>query len=335
MLHIAVLIFLTLFLAIFVKKILVKALLQKQNNYENLKSQADKAAKENAKLKAEALCLEKQVDETIALYNLTRDVRRILDEKEIFNLFRERINAYIKVGDCQFLNKDTDLALYNDYTILPLTIEENVIGYLLANGIAQKDKDKFHILSHQFALGIKGAFLFKQIQGLTIIDTLTQIFNRRYFLERFKEEFQRSKKSKLCFSLLMVDIDHFKSYNDHYGHLVGDAIIRETVKAFKENIRQIDFMGRYGGEEIAIILVETDKVQAHSAAMRIRQAVESRLFSVYDEDLRATISIGISTFPEDAGEPSEIIDKADEALYQAKQSGRNRVCAYQRQNKNM
>ena len=127
----------------------------------------------------------------------------------------------------------------------------------------------------------------------------------------------------------MVDLDHFKSFNDNYGHLVGDAILKEAAKIIQATIRQIDFLGRYGGEELSVILTETDKGQASLAAERIRQAVASKPFLVYDEGLKVTISIGISTFPEDAEKVSDLIDKADKALYLAKQSGRNKVCLYE------
>ncbi|MGA2775549.1 MAG: GGDEF domain-containing protein [Candidatus Omnitrophota bacterium] len=157
-------------------------------------------------------------------------------------------------------------------------------------------------------------------------DGLTQIFSRRYFMDRFEEELKRSKRFKLELSFLMIDIDRFKEYNDRYGHLVGDAILREVSRSIKDNIRQVDFMGRYGGEELSIVLTDTDKEQARIAAERIRAAVDSESIHVYDENLRATVSIGISSFPDDALEVKSIIDKADKALYSAKQQGRNRVC---------
>jgi diguanylate cyclase (GGDEF)-like protein len=144
-------------------------------------------------------------------------------------------------------------------------------------------------------------------------------------LEKLEEEINRSKKFKLSFSFLMVDVDNFKKINDNYGHLVGDVILRGVSKSIKDSTRQIDFMGRYGGEELAVILTETDKEESLVIAERIRQAVESNKIAAYDESLNVTISIGISLFPADATEVLSLIDKADQALYQAKQSGRNKV----------
>jgi diguanylate cyclase (GGDEF)-like protein len=210
--------------------------------------------------------------------------------------------------------------------ILPLNIDKIKIGYLAARNVKEEDKDKFNILAQQFLVGMKRSLLYKRVQELAITDSLTQLFSRRYFLERFEEELKRSKKFKLMLSFLMIDIDRFKEFNDRYGHLVGDAILREVSRTIKENTRQVDFMGRYGGEELSIVLTDTDKKQAYFAAERIRAAVESELMHVYDEDLKATISIGISSFPDDALEVKTLIEKADKALYLAKQQGRNRIC---------
>jgi len=328
MLRLTVLILLIVFLYIRLKKRLAWSILKHKNIYERLKDEYDNSLKENTKLKTDNSILEQSAEETIALYDITKDICKTLDEDEIFNIFRERINRYIKIEDCRFLKSGADLTQYKGYTVLPLMMHSQEVGYLVAGDIKEEDRDKFHILAHQFLSGLKRVLLYQKVQELTIIDGLTQIFNRRYFLERFDEEMRRAKKFKLKFSFLMVDIDHFKDYNDRYGHLVGDAILRELAKTIKETIRQIDFMGRYGGEELSIILAETDKEQARFAAERIRQAIESKHIAVYDEDLKVTVSIGVSTFPEDARDTKALIDKADKALYIAKQTGRNRIYTY-------
>lgn len=328
-LNLGILILSTIFLYILEKKLLSKKLIEKENSCEQLKDEYDKASQENMRLKTDNADLKSLLDETIALYDLTRDIRKIIDEEQMFNLFRERIKKYMHVGDCLFLKPGEDLKQLKNYTILPLVIEKETVGHLAVSDIEGKDKDKFYILAQQFIAGLKGALLFKRLQEITTTDSLTQIFNRRYFLERFKDEFERSRKFKLRFSFLMVDIDHFKDFNDRYGHLVGDAILREVSKTIKENIRQIDFMGRYGGEELSIVLTETDNLEARFVAERIRQIIEQRQFRIYDEDLKVTISIGIATFADDAKELLTIIEKADQALYRAKQEGRNRICVYQ------
>ena len=127
----------------------------------------------------------------------------------------------------------------------------------------------------------------------------------------------------------MIDIDYFKDYNDRYGHIVGGAILRELAKTIQQNIRQVDLMGRYGGEEFSLILSETDKETVRFAAERIRRAIEDKRIRAYDEELKITVSIGISTFPFDGKDIKTLIDKADAALYRAKETGRNRVCIYE------
>jgi diguanylate cyclase (GGDEF)-like protein len=198
----------------------------------------------------------------------------------------------------------------------------------VADGVREHDKEKFQILSQQFQLGVKRALLYEKVQELSITDPLTHALTHRYWLERFKEEIERSKKFKYQLSCLIVDIDHFKDYNDHYGHLVGDAILSDVSHIIKENIRQIDTVGKYGGDELAIVLAETDKEGAKFAAERMRRSIEGKHIRVYDEDLKVTVSIGVSVFPDDGQDMKLLFDRADNALYCAKERGRNRISAW-------
>lgn len=301
-----------------------------ENNHAELRNRHNELLQEEEKIKYENSLLKIKAEETIALYDITKELYRWLDEDAIFVSFKNEINRYVRVSDCNLLKPQEDLSAYSDYLVLPLKVDRASIGHLVVKGLEKHDKDKFHILLQQFILGLKRVMLYKKVQELAIRDNLTQVFTRRYCLELLAEEIKRSKKYKYDFSILMADIDHFKEHNDRYGHLVGDAILREVSKVTKESIRQIDSIGRYGGEEFLIILAETDKKQAVFAAERIRQAVANKKIKAYDEELKLTISLGIATFPEDAKEDiRELIDRADLALYQAKQTGRNKVCLYQ------
>jgi diguanylate cyclase (GGDEF)-like protein len=329
MLYIAALILLTLFLWMLLRARFRRVLAEKESSYVRLKEEYERIRKESVRLKVDNAALEKSVQETIALYDITKDIRKILDENRIFELFNERINAFLNLKDCLFLKNESEIPDLEDQTVIPLIIENEPLGFLVARGVPEQDKEKFHILAQQFALGIKGAFLFRKIQELTTVDSLTQMFNRRYFLERFHEELSRCQKFKLKLSFVMADIDHFKAINDRYGHLVGDAVLKEMARVIKENIREIDFMGRYGGEELSVVFTETDTREARYACERIRRAIESKSLRVYDEELKVSISLGLSTFPEHALEAGALIEKADEALYQAKKEGRNRVCVYE------
>jgi diguanylate cyclase (GGDEF)-like protein len=322
------LILLLAFLYMWLRKASEKIFDREIEGHKRLKLEYETATSQNSRLIKENSDLERSCSETIELYGITRDIYKTLDEDKILKLFQERINKYIQLAECKFLKFGADLNEYRDYTIMPLKIQKNTVGFLVASGIQDIDKEKFFILGNQFLIGIKRAFLYQKVQELTITDGLTQVFSRRYFLEKFNDELKRSQNTNRKFSFLMIDIDHFKSINDNYGHLVGDAVIKEITKIIKENIRQVDYIGRYGGEELSIILTETDKDQARLVAERIRFAVETKHLSAYDEALSTTISIGISMFPDDGQETGKIIDRADLALYSAKQSGRNKVCLY-------
>jgi diguanylate cyclase (GGDEF)-like protein len=310
------------------KKILNKILDRVKNNQDRIKNNYEELFLENAKIKNDNSVLQKSLDETIAIYNITKDICSSLDENKVFSNFRNQVGNYIQISDCKLLKQGADLSLYQNHMLLPLNIDKASLGYLVVSQIKEEEKDKFHILFQQFLLGIKRALLYQKVQELAIEDGLTGVFSRRYLLERMKEELERSRKFKLKFSFLMVDVDYFKSYNDRYGHLVGDAILKDIASVIKEGIRQIDLVGRYGGEEFSIILAETDKEQARFIAERIRQAIENRIIKVYDENLKVTISIGISVFPENADSVLTLIDKSDHALYRAKQTGRNRICIF-------
>lgn len=325
MLYVAILFLSTAASIFIINKLLREKLIKKNSRLKELELEYSQLAKEESRLIEENKALDIEVNEKIALYNLTKDICKSLDEDRIFTIFKEWVSNYLNASDCRLLDKDADLSVYSDFTVVPLVIQKDSLGFLVARGITGKDTEKFEILSRQFLIGFKRALLYKKMQEMSITDSLTRLFSRRHFLERFKEELRRSKKFRYNFSFLMIDIDEFKSFNDKYGHLVGDAILREVSKAVKETIRQIDFVGRYGGEEFSMILVETDKEQARFAAERIRRAIEEKNIKVYDEELRVTVSIGIGTFPDDGASSEAIIEAADKALYQAKEAGRNQV----------
>lgn len=212
--------------------------------------------------------------------------------------------------------------------ILPLDINKRVEGYIVASGLPKKEKGRFYILAQQLMIMLKRSMLFKMVQEMAIIDGLTKLFCRRHFLDRLEEEIKRSDKFKYKFSFLMIDIDRFKSFNDKYGHLVGDVILREVSRVIKDSVRQIDFAGRYGGEELSLVLPETDKEQAFLVAERIREMVEAKKIRAYDEEVKVTVSIGVASFPDDSKSAGALIEKADLALYSAKKSGRNRASLY-------
>jgi diguanylate cyclase (GGDEF)-like protein len=167
----------------------------------------------------------------------------------------------------------------------------------------------------------------EKLQMLSITDELTQLYNFRYFRKLLVLEIDRVKRYKNPLALMMLDIDYFKYYNDKNGHLKGNDVLREVAGIIKSTVRKVDFPARYGGEEFSVILPSAMKDSALSIAERIRSSIEEHHFYNEEEqpNKNLTISIGIATAPEDAEEVDSLIEKADEALYEAKKQGRNRV----------
>jgi diguanylate cyclase (GGDEF)-like protein len=159
-------------------------------------------------------------------------------------------------------------------------------------------------------------------------DGLTGLFNHRYFQESLSGELLRAQRFDYNISLLMIDVDHFKGYNDRYGHPKGDIVLKDISRILKESLRAYDIPARYGGEEMAVILPYTNQEQALPVAERIRKNVGGYGFpgANENENVNVTISIGVSTFPLNAKTKTDLINRADQALYLAKSEGRNRVC---------
>ncbi len=214
---------------------------------------------------------------------------------------------------------------------VPLIQNRNILGLvglgrrLTGAPMAEADRELLATLAGLSANALQNSHLYV----LAIFDGLTRVFNHRYFMRRLREEFQRAKRYVEPLSLLMVDIDHFKKYNDTHGHLRGDRVLADLAELVMASLRRdVDIVARYGGEEFACILPETDGAAAFEAAERIRRRVESwsaeRDGSAGEPPL--TISVGVSTFASDwPGSAEELIEQADRALYTAKRGGRHRV----------
>lgn len=162
---------------------------------------------------------------------------------------------------------------------------------------------------------------------LSIRDDLTDVYNRRYLYEKLEEEIKRSERYRTVLSLIMLDIDYFRHFNDTHGHQVEDSVLRDVALLLRNNVREQDLVARYGGEEFSIILPETGKQVAGKLAERIRGSLSVQAFH-FKETLQSgklTISLGVATFPEDAKSLNALVETADRALYKAKENGRNGV----------
>jgi diguanylate cyclase (GGDEF)-like protein len=183
----------------------------------------------------------------------------------------------------------------------------------------------------QAAIAIENAQLYEKTRNLSNTDELTGLANRRHFQEIVNREVAQARRYGTGFSLIIIDIDFFKLYNDTHGHLRGDAVLRKVAALLLQNTRGIDLVARFGGEEFVVLLPKTGTEGARAAAEKLRQCVAAETFSGAERSQpggRLTISLGVAEFPSNSRDIYELIDLADRALYQAKQKGRNRTVVW-------
>lgn len=214
--------------------------------------------------------------------------------------------------------------------IAPLLHERKVMGVLRVQSSQPEafSNDDLRLLDTIAVLAssaLSNAILFEQTEELAIKDSLTGLFLRRYFFARFKEEHRRALMTHRPLSLIMCDLDHFKNCNDKYGHGIGDLMLVQFSQILKREASHA-IVARYGGEEFAVLLPEVSRQEALVLAEKIRKAVEDYSFEVRRERISMTVSSGVASLPEDTLEMEQLIQKADEAMYNAKRMGRNRVC---------
>jgi diguanylate cyclase (GGDEF)-like protein len=219
------------------------------------------------------------------------------------------------------------------FSSIPLLIQDQVIGLVVVfdfgegrgRSIDSQDFSNLRILASQVAIGIEKAALYDKVQRLSITDGLTGLFVHRHFQARLDEELKRAERYKEPLSLLMLDIDFFKKFNDSYGHLAGDAVLKRVASLLKDSMENADVPSRYGGEEFCVIFPKQEKKDAIIKAEKIRLAIEGDVLRYEGKELKVTVSMGLAAFPIDVMTKKGLIDKADQALYKAKQEGRNRL----------
>ncbi len=228
------------------------------------------------------------------------------------------------------INEDVKIKNIDRLIVIPILIErEDRQGALVLcfkdNGPTEYEKNLIEILTNQLTISIAKALYVEKIDLMATTDGLTGVYNHRYFQERFTELLEKGKRYNETFSLILLDIDFFKKVNDNYGHPVGDLVLKKVSQTVKNGARKIDIVARYGGEEFAVILPQISKDNAYKFAERLRKEISELTIVFEGGRLNVTVSMGIATFPEDGNEKAELIEKADNCLYEAKRSGRNRV----------
>ena len=222
------------------------------------------------------------------------------------------------------LTKGADKVAAGDLEVDLPVLSRSEVGYLTQvfnHMVARLRKGREQLAAANEALTEKN----KELEILSVTDSLTGLYNRKHLMESLTGEIGRSTRYERPFSLLIIDIDHFKKFNDTYGHLAGDEVLRKMGEVFRESIRGCDYAARYGGEEFVIVMPEIGRDQGVQAAERIRASVAKEKIDASGNSVTVTISVGVASFPEHGDDAQTIISKADTALYQAKRRGRDRV----------
>ncbi|OGX44709.1 MAG: hypothetical protein A3G38_00225 [Omnitrophica WOR_2 bacterium RIFCSPLOWO2_12_FULL_51_8] len=240
------------------------------------------------------------------------------------HLTRETMQNYLNDPVIQLLKSQ-------ELVVAPLKSKEKVNGLILADNFVTKkpiSKDDIRMLimlANQAGLAIENSQLYEKTALRAHSDYLTDLWNHGYFQAILQSELEKARAAKTPLTLIMLDIDDFKVYNDSLGHQAGDSILKQLGALLKNQSRKMDYVCRYGGEEFTIILPGTEKKEAYLIAERLRQDIEKQGF-IHEEILpqkKLTVSIGLAAFPENGLNPSELIAASDKALYQAKNKGKN------------
>ena len=232
-------------------------------------------------------------------------------------------------GSSAWSNDSTDLA---SHAAVSLRSGERVVGVLVIGSANPREfttaeMERLQVIGNQSSLALQNALLHEELERLSVTDRLTELYNHGYFMQHLEEEIGRAQRFGHVLSLIMLDIDDFKSFNDTYGHPHGDRVLQAVSLTITGMLREIDIAARYGGEEFVIVLPETDLEGALSVAERIRAGVERLSFEGFGivDDVHKTISVGVATYPKHARTGAALIVAADQAMYDAKRGGKNAV----------
>lgn len=248
----------------------------------------------------------------------------------------------LKAGEITFVEDTESTPFFNNPIALnegirslvcvPLIFQTRIMGILYLDDFVPRrfDREKLNLLSvlaSFAALAIQNATLHKRTKLMAITDSLTGLHNHRYFKQYFKQEMGRAKRYRKPLSIIMMDVDDFKSFNDSFGHAAGDLLLGSMGALIMQTIRGVDVAFRYGGEELIVLLPETRLEKAILAAERLRESVQNGTAKelVGGATRGVTVSIGVASFPENADTMDELFNIVDSLLYRAKRCGKNKV----------
>jgi len=226
-----------------------------------------------------------------------------------------------------------DVGDLRSHAAISLKAGDNIFGVLVVGSatlreLTPAELERLQVVGHQSSLALQNALLHEELERLSVTDRLTELYNHGYFQQRLDEELGRAARFAHPLSLIMIDIDDFKDFNDTYGHPRGDTVLRYVSDTIRVSLREIDVAARYGGEEFVVVLPETDTEGARAVAERIRLGVAEIGFIGSDDaaPVHKTVSVGVATYPVNASSQGRLIEAADKAMYVAKRSGKNAVC---------
>lgn len=285
--------------------------------------------------------VDKQAQKLSIYKSRKEDKKLVIKEKEgdIFDLWVLRHASPLLVED---IKKDFRFDLeklkrgetrkVSSLISAPFITEQKFLGILridspLPNFFTLDDLRFLQTICDLGAVALENSELYQETQELAIHDSLTSLYTKGYFGERLKEECKRDLRLASGFSLLMLDIDYFKNYNDKFGHTAGDIVLKKISEIITASLKELHpVVSRFGGEEFCVMLPAVNKEKAVTSAERLRKNIETEKIILRRQETGVTVSIGLSSFPDDAKSDDELMLKADKALYEAKQKGRNRVC---------
>jgi len=243
----------------------------------------------------------------------------------------ERSRPMIVSDAAHTLRRGENEPAEDSWLLYPILSQQKVLGVAhwtrpAATPFTADDAEQLEGLVPHVGVAVESLRERSRARDLAATDGLTGLFNHRRIDELLREEMRRAQRYNRPLSVLMLDLDSFKSVNDNFGHVKGDLMLKTVARVIRTGVRTVDRVGRYGGEEFIVVMPETHKDDAYLLAERMRAAVEEKGYIVVaGEEIHRTVSVGVASYPEDGLNPQEVIERADEALYRSKDAGRNRV----------
>lgn len=270
------------------------------------------------------------------LLQLTRGLQTTLDVESLIGIFNKHLSAQVNLRGIHYANEpagiDASVGEQDrhrlDYPLVLAEQELGELGILSAKRLSRAEKKTVEVLIEQLLHPLRNALMYREAINASARDPLTGVNNRSSFHKVLDREVELSHRHGVPLSLIMLDVDRFKSINDEHGHMVGDMALKSIANCMLKCIRESDILFRYGGEEFCIALANTGMAGARKLAERVRRALEILVLRTSGARLHVTASFGVATL-EDNDDAAHLVEKADHSLYRAKELGRNRIATHE------